>query len=159
MQFYIVSGGRGLTTRTEDRRYTMASTEVLKKDGGTSWQIVASLPSVRHNLRGVSLPNGHFMVSGEDVVQHLPCFMALYYASFQEDMITRTVCLTCWTMIPSQTNGPRWASSPQPASGMAWASCPRRLLTTVSDNLGTEIFNYDFISFGFLKIFKQYTFH
>ena len=66
MQFYIVSGGRGLTTRTEDRRYTMASTEVLKKDGGTSWQTVASLPFTRENFVGVSLPNGHFMVSGED---------------------------------------------------------------------------------------------
>ena len=71
MQFYIVSGGRGLTTRTEDRRYTMASTEVLKKDGVTSWQIVASLPSVRHSLRGVSLPNGHFMVSGEFNILHV----------------------------------------------------------------------------------------
>ena len=38
-----------------------------------SWQMVASLPSARGAFRGVSLPNGHFMVSGE--VQRCPCFI------------------------------------------------------------------------------------
>ena len=59
MQFYIVTGGRLSLKEVE------SSTEILKKDGGTSWQTVASLPSARRGLRGVSLPNGHFMVSGE----------------------------------------------------------------------------------------------
>ena len=58
MQFYIVTGGH--------RNAKLASTEILKKDGSTSWQTVASLPSARYGLRGVSLPNGHFMVSGDD---------------------------------------------------------------------------------------------
>ena len=62
MQFYIVSGGYG---RQHGREY-LASTEILKKEGGTSWQTVASLPSSRGGFSGVSLPNGHFMVSGDD---------------------------------------------------------------------------------------------
>ena len=61
MQFYIVAGGWG----RRSSRFT-ASTEILKKDGATSWQTVASLPSGSTGIRGVSLPNGHFMVSGEN---------------------------------------------------------------------------------------------
>ena len=64
MQFYIVAGGMG--RHIHGRQLEAASTEILKKDGGTSWQTVASLPSGRGGLRGVSLPNGHFMVSGDD---------------------------------------------------------------------------------------------
>ena len=60
MQFYIVSGGYSKTIRL------LASTEILKKEGGTSWQTAASLPSDRWAFSGVPLPNGHFMVSGED---------------------------------------------------------------------------------------------
>ena len=41
--------------------------------------------------------------------------------------------LRCWTMIPMQTSGPKWASSPLLATTTAWASCRRRLLTTASD--------------------------
>ena len=68
MQFYIVAGGYGKHPTWPAGNYLLevASTEILKKDGGTSWQTVASLPSARRGLRGVSLPNGHFMVSGED---------------------------------------------------------------------------------------------
>ena len=62
MQFYLVSGGY---TRILTRTLGIGSTEILKKEGGTSWQRAASLPSERNGLRGVSLPNGHFMVSGE----------------------------------------------------------------------------------------------
>ena len=58
MQFYIVSGGWTGSSR-------LASTEILKKNGGTSWAAVASLPSARIYIRGVSLPDGHFLVSGE----------------------------------------------------------------------------------------------
>ena len=68
MQFYIVSGG--LSRKKSDGRNVrlLASTEILKKEGGTSWQTAASLPSGREGPRGVSLPNGHFMVSGNDDV-------------------------------------------------------------------------------------------
>ena len=66
MQFYIVSGGYsntpGRALHSTDR------TEILKKEGGTSWQTAASLPSGRSSFSGVSLPNGHFMVSGNDDV-------------------------------------------------------------------------------------------
>ena len=64
MQFYIVSGGYsntpGRLLASTDR------TEILMKEGGTSWQTAASLPSGRWGFSGVSLPNGHFMVSGDD---------------------------------------------------------------------------------------------
>ena len=58
-QFYIITGGLFANG-------SLASTEILKKEGGTSWQTVASLPLSRSGFVGVSLPNGHFMVSGED---------------------------------------------------------------------------------------------
>ena len=60
MQFYVVSGGKRYNSGSG-----FDSTEILKKEGGTSWQPAASLPTSRYGLRGVSLPNGHFMVSGE----------------------------------------------------------------------------------------------
>ena len=75
MQFFIVSGGQKKDTYWEKKghvsemKYRMSyfdSTEILKKEGGSSWQTAASLPTSRYGLRGVSLPNGHFMVSGED---------------------------------------------------------------------------------------------
>ena len=43
----------------------LASTEILKKNGGTSWVTVASLPKSRRYPSGVTLSNGHFIVSGE----------------------------------------------------------------------------------------------
>ena len=70
-QFYIITGGLFANG-------SLASTEILKKEGGTSWQTAASLPSSRSVLRGVSLPNGHFMVSGDGgwlfLVQYLPFY-------------------------------------------------------------------------------------
>ena len=60
MQFYIVTGGYASSG--------LASTEILKKNGGTSWATVASLPAARYNICGVSLPDGHFLVSGEGYV-------------------------------------------------------------------------------------------
>ena len=57
VQFYIVTGGISGSSR-------LASTEILNKNGGTSWATAASLPTAR-NLPGVSLPNGHFLVAGE----------------------------------------------------------------------------------------------
>ena len=61
MQFYIVSGGYTGSS-------SLASTEILKKNGGTSWATVASLPAARQHICGVSLPDGHFLVSGKGYV-------------------------------------------------------------------------------------------
>ena len=41
-----------------------STTEILKKEGGTSWQTAASLPSARKALKGITLPNGKFLVTG-----------------------------------------------------------------------------------------------
>ena len=62
VQFYIVAGGY------DTSHLYLASTEILKKNGGTSWVAVASLPAKRSYIRGVSLPDGHFLVSGEGYV-------------------------------------------------------------------------------------------
>ena len=59
MQFYIVTGGRS------DNK-DLVTTEILKKEGGSSWQTAASLEFSRLGVSGVSLPNGHFMVAGDD---------------------------------------------------------------------------------------------
>ena len=56
LQVYIVAGGHG---------GGQASTEILEKDGGSSWQVVASLPSGRHGVRGVGLNHGRFIITGE----------------------------------------------------------------------------------------------
>ena len=58
LQFYIVSGGHLGDSN-------LASTEILKKNGGTSWSTVASLPTARGAISGVSLPDGRFLISGE----------------------------------------------------------------------------------------------
>ena len=61
MQVYIVSGGWVSNS-------TFATTETLQKDGGISWQSVADLPTSRGRayLRGVGLPEGRFIVTGEE---------------------------------------------------------------------------------------------
>ena len=56
-QVYIVSGGYGSTV--------LDSTETLLKNGGTSWQYAARLPTKRYLLRGVALDHGKFLVTGE----------------------------------------------------------------------------------------------
>ena len=53
MQFYIATGG-----------YFTDSTEILKTDGGSSWQAAANLPSARATPKGISLSNGRFMLTG-----------------------------------------------------------------------------------------------
>ena len=63
MQYYIVTGGIGPWGHG-----SLRSSEILKKDGGKSWQKAASLPYTEIRfLRGVSLANGHFLVSGEEL--------------------------------------------------------------------------------------------
>ena len=59
MQFYIVTGGK--------KNNYLASTEILKVNGGTAWTTVASLPFARRHVNGLSIPNGHFLVSGGDI--------------------------------------------------------------------------------------------
>ena len=66
MQLYVVTGGIHHNSKTR-ARFGLASTEILKKGGGHSWQIAASMPSARRFVRGVSLANGHFLVSGEEL--------------------------------------------------------------------------------------------
>ena len=58
IQVYIVSGGWTGSS-------TLASTETLEKDGGSAWQLVASLPSKRFGLKGVGLDKGRFLVTGQ----------------------------------------------------------------------------------------------
>ena len=48
-----------------DGRSALESTEILEKDGGSAWQLVASLPSARDAVRGVGLDHGRFIVIGE----------------------------------------------------------------------------------------------
>ena len=42
----------------------LSSTEILMEDGGTSWKSAAELPYEARSLRGVSLDNGLFLVTG-----------------------------------------------------------------------------------------------
>ena len=44
---------------------TLESTEILEKDGGSAWKLVASLPSARGGIRGVGLDHGRFIITGE----------------------------------------------------------------------------------------------
>ena len=52
----------------------MSSTEILEKDGGSAWQLVASLPFARSSVRGLGLDNGRFMITGE-------CWTILYIST------------------------------------------------------------------------------
>ena len=60
-----MTGGWGPRKRKFSHLNYLASTEILKKDGGTAWVAVASLPTPRRSFKGVSLPDGHFLVLGE----------------------------------------------------------------------------------------------
>ena len=133
MQVYIVTGGRIHSSRGT---FYLDSTETLLKDGGSSWQAAANLPSARANLRGVSLNSGHFIVTG---------WWALISLSTIHDSSSLQVAwlvtlvgivrpqLMCWSIIPKQTNGSKLASSARPAPTTQSASCPRKRQTTVSD--------------------------
>ena len=48
-----------------DGRSALESTEILEKDGGSRWKLVASLPSARDGVRGLGLDHGRFIVTGE----------------------------------------------------------------------------------------------
>ena len=62
LQTYIVTGGRFYGNQI------LSSTEILEKDRGTSWKSAAELPYSANSLRGVSLDNGLFIVTGEDIL-------------------------------------------------------------------------------------------
>ena len=66
-QVYIVSGGIGVILEGgwRSKAINLASTETLEKEGGSAWQLVASLPSARFKFRGLGLDNGRFMVTGQ----------------------------------------------------------------------------------------------
>ena len=57
LQVYIVTGGRDGSS--------LASTEILEKDGGSAWQLVASLPTTLRGIKGLGLDHGQFIVTGE----------------------------------------------------------------------------------------------
>ena len=42
-----------------------ATTETLVKDGGTSWQYAADLPTPRIAMKGLGLDNGQFILTGQ----------------------------------------------------------------------------------------------
>ena len=62
LQTYIVTGGEFYGGEI------LSSTEILVKDGGTSWKSVAELPYKARSLRGVSLDNGLFIVTGKNIL-------------------------------------------------------------------------------------------
>ena len=66
-QVYIVSGGIGVILEGgwRSKAINLASTETLEKEGGSAWQLVASLPEARSAFRGVGMDHGRFMVTGE----------------------------------------------------------------------------------------------
>ena len=96
MQVYIVAGGRGVAT-----------SETLLKDGGTSWQSAASLPSVRDAPRGIGLDNGHFLVTGEGfcIIEYFQnrvldiCVIVCYELKVED------ILLMFWSMILKPTSG------------------------------------------------------
>ena len=58
LQVYVVAGGG-------DGRSALESTEILEKDGGSAWKLVANLPGpARAGVRGLGLDNGRFVVTG-----------------------------------------------------------------------------------------------
>ena len=81
----------------------MASSETLLRDGGTSWQSAASLPTVRDAPRGIGLDNGHFLVTGEvfcSMFKIVWFYICIIKVDTMEDIL-----LMFWSMIPKRTSG------------------------------------------------------
>ena len=98
VQVYIVSGGYGSSN--------LASTETLEKDGGSAWQLVASLPSARQAVRGVGLDHGRFMITGECWTM-LCTFLHLTFDALQvAAILTTTTYLTWLSTTLKRTRGP-----------------------------------------------------
>ena len=82
MQFYVVTGGQGVSGQDRTGKgIILASTEILKISGGHSWQRAASLPSARTYLSGVSLDSGKFLVTGEVVKILITVYLSFYVSS------------------------------------------------------------------------------
>ena len=73
IQFYMVTGGMNRSWKD------IGTTEILKKEGGTSWQTAASLPSARHAPKGITLANGKFLVTGDGFNNIFLCFVVTWY--------------------------------------------------------------------------------
>ena len=76
--------------------FNLASTETLKKDGGSAWQEVANLPSARHGVRGLGLDNGRFLVTGQSSTTKTSCpyyYLKLSYIFFSLHKIVDEVTL------------------------------------------------------------------
>ena len=138
LQFYIVSGGYSKTTRL------LASTEILKKEGGTSWQTAASLPSARGGLRGVSLPNGHFMVSGASI-------SSMFYDNWWHiitgglDKTRRNSLSDVLDYDPDEDKWTKVGEMAKGRTGHAMSLVPAKTADYCVWYLGTEILCYDFI--------------
>ena len=78
IQFYMVTGGMNRSWKD------IGTTEILKKEGGTSWQTAASLPSARHAPKGITLPNGKFLVTGDGLYN---VFVCLFFISVENQPI------------------------------------------------------------------------
>ena len=66
LQVYVVAGGEHWVTGGEHwDGGALKYTEILEKDGGSAWKLVASLPSARGGIRGVGLDHGRFIITGE----------------------------------------------------------------------------------------------
>ena len=125
LQFYIVTGGI-----SSPLHVPLATTEILKKEGGTSWQTAASLPFDRSAaFSGVSLPNGHFMVSGDDY-SFSPLIMKDPYSGKEccWDHPCWRVWLWSWWRQVDQSGaarqGPQWTWHEPRAQGDCWLLCP-----------------------------------
>ena len=111
MQVYIVSGGYGSGN--------LASTETLVKDGGSAWQLVASLPSARRSvtsIRGLGLDNGQFIASGE-------CWMWTTFHNYNLDALQEAtvtgIMMKCFCTTQKRTGGPQLVISLQPGASIA----------------------------------------
>ena len=66
LQVYVVAGGEHWVKGGEHwDGGALKYTEILEKDGGSAWKLVASLPSARGGIRGVGLDHGRFIITGE----------------------------------------------------------------------------------------------
>ena len=66
MQVYMVSGGNYWKPSGNLEIAYTGTSETLEKDGGSAWQVVASLPSGGgRGVRGLGLDNGRFIITGE----------------------------------------------------------------------------------------------
>ena len=111
MQVYIVAGGYGSSY--------LSSTEILEKDGGSEWQLVASLPSELRGPRGLGLDHGQFIITGEcwdNIAALCPLCIILNPDILQVATQALLFLMRCSCTTLKRTNGPKWVISPQPGT-------------------------------------------